>query len=189
MKSLGIRVLLVLAIFEGIAFAFAGSADASHTKPDIMTPSKLTVGDSLNIETTLYATDGGQPIAGAIMTFYAIGSFAGVHGEMVLGQAVTDEHGVASLGYQPRSAGEHQLRIEYLTPGASVPEEVVWTHTVADSTQQLYRSTAGVQIPGLNVWLLMALVGTVWAIMVSVAFRVVVIALVGANEETVSRAS
>jgi hypothetical protein len=33
-----------------------------------------------------------------------------------------------------------------------------------------------VNIPGLNVWLLMAVVAAVWAILLSVAFRVIAIA-------------
>src|SRR3989338_4402145 len=189
MKSVGIRVLLVFAIFEGIAFAFAGSADASHTKLDIVASSKLTVGDSFNIEAVLHATDGGKPIAGTSVTFYMAESFAGVNGEVFLGKAITDEYGVAPFSYQPRGAGEHQLRIEYLTPGASAPEEKTVTLSVVDTTHQLYHSTAGVQIPGLNVWLLIAVVGAVWAIMVSVALRVVAIALAGADEEAVSRTS
>ena len=44
-----------------------------------------------------------------------------------------------------------------------------WSHDVSGAPHQLYQSTAGVQIPGLNVWVLMAVVATVWAILLSVA--------------------
>jgi hypothetical protein len=43
----------------------------------------------------------------------------------------------------------------------------------------LYRSTAGIQVPGLNVWLIVAVVSTVWLILFSVAVRVIAIARAG----------
>jgi hypothetical protein len=157
-------------------FALAGTADASHTKLDVVAPSQLTVGDSVDIQAVLHAAHGGEAVAGATVTFYMDGSFGGIDGEVILGQAVTDENGIAALSYQPRSAGEHQLRVEYLTPGASEPEETTWSHTVTGTTGQLYMSSAGVQIPGLNVWLLIAVVAAVWVILLSVAVRVIAIA-------------
>lgn len=74
------------------------------------------------------------------------------------------------------SAGEHEIRIQYVLPGDSEPETATASVTLPGVTSQLYQSTAGVQIPGLNVWLLMALVATVWAILLSVALRVIAIA-------------
>ena len=182
MKSLGIKVLLIAVALGGAIFALAGTADASHAKLDVVAPSEVTVGDSLAIQTVLHAVDGGAAVAGATVTFYMDGSFGGVDGEVILGQAVTDENGAAVLNYRPRSAGEHQLRVEYLSPGASEPEEAMWSHTVTGgATQQLYRSTAGVQIPGINVWLLIALTAVVWTILLSVALRVVAIARAGVD--------
>ncbi len=171
---------LVFAVAVGVAvFALAGTADATHTKLDLVTPAQLTVGDSVNIQAVLHTAHGGEAIAGATVTFYMDGSFGGIDGEVILGQAVTDENGIAALSYQPRSAGEHQLRVEYLTPGASEPEEATWSHSVGGATAQLYKSSAGVEIPGLNVWLLIAVVATVWVILLSVALRVVAIAQAG----------
>jgi uncharacterized membrane protein len=53
--------------------------------------------------------------------------------------------------------------------------------TLAGGNVQLHRSTAGVNIPGLNVWLLIALVTTVWAILLSVALRVIAISRAGGD--------
>jgi len=171
-----VKALLLSVVMGAAIFALAGSADASHTKLDVVAPSQLTVGDSVDIQAVLHAAHGGEAIAGATVTFYMDGSFGGIDGEVILGQAITDENGIAALNYQPRAAGEHQLRVEYLTPGASEPEETTWSHTVTGATEQLYRSSAGVQIPGLNVWLLIAVVTAVWVILLSVAVRVIAIA-------------
>ena len=171
-----VRTLLLSVVMGAAIFALAGTADASHMKLDVVAPSQLTVWDSVDIQAVLHAAHGGEAVAGATVTFYMDGSFGGIDGEVMLGQAVTDGNGIAALNYQPRSAGEHQLRVEYLTPGAGEPEETTWSHTVTGATEQLYRSSAGVQIPGLNVWLLIAVVATVWVILLSVAVRVIAIA-------------
>jgi len=176
-----VRTLLLSVVMGAAIFALAGTADASHTKLDVVAPSQLTVGDSVDIQAVLHAAHGGEAVAGATVTFYMDGSFGGIDGEVILGQAITDENGIAALNYQPRSAGEHQLRVEYLTPGASEPEETTWSHTVTGASEQLYRSSAGVAIPGLNVWLLIAVVASVWTILLSVALRVVAIANAGSG--------
>ena len=181
MKYVAMGLLLVAAIGAAI-FALAGTADASHAKLEVVAPTQLTVGNSVDVRAVLHSTDDGLGIAGATVAFYMDASFGGVDGEVMLGRAVTDEDGVALLSYQPRSAGEHQLRVEYLTPGGGEAEEATWSHTVTGATQQLYRSSAGIQIPGLNVWLLIAVVATVWAILLSVAVRVIAIAHAGSDE-------
>ena len=160
-------------------FAFSSTADASHVKLDVVAPSSLTVGNSARVQAVLHSASDDLPIAGATVTFHMEGSFGGVTGDVEIGKAITDENGVALLDYQPRSAGEHRIRIQYLPTSASEPEEVIWSHSVVGADQQLYRSTSGVQVPGVNAWLLMALVAGVWAVLLSVALRVIVIARAG----------
>ena len=162
------RAMILSVVMGAAVLALAGSAEATHAKLDLVAPSRLTAGHSVNVEAVLHSTPGGESVAGATITFYMDNSFGGVDGEVMLGQAITDENGIAALNYQPRASGEHQLRVEYLTPGAS---------------GQLYRSTSGVEIPGLDVWLLIAVVATVWAILLSVAARVITIAYAGDNGE------
>ena len=186
MKNAG-RAIILSIVMGAAIFALAGTADATHAKLDLVGPSRLTVGSSVDIQATLHSAHGSESVAGAAITFYMDGSFGGVDGEVLLGQAVTDENGVAVLNYEPRTAGEHQLRVEYLTPGESEPEEATWSHSVGGASEQLYRSTSGVQIPGLNVWLLIAVVATVWAILLSVAIRVIAIAYAGDNGEVGGR--
>jgi len=171
-----VTALLVAVVMGTAMFALAGSADASHATLKVVAPAQLTAGDSVDVRAELHSAHGGEPVAGATITFYMDGSFGGVEGKVLLGQAVTDKDGVAHLSYLPRTAGEHQVHVEYLTPGSSEPEVATWSHDVSGATEQLYRSSAGVTIPGLNVWLLIAVVAAVWAILLSVAARVIAIA-------------
>ena len=182
-----VKAMILSVVMGSAIFALAGSAEATHASLDLVTPSRLTVGHSVDIEAVLHSVHGNESVAGATITFYMDSSFGGVDGEVMLGQAVTDDNGVAVLNYQPRAAGEHQMRVEYLTPGESEPEEATWSHSVDGATGQLYRSTSGVQIPGLNVWLLIAVVATVWAVLLSVAARVIAIAYAGDNGEVGDR--
>ncbi len=182
-----IKRLLLSAVSAGALFAFAGTAAASHAMLEVKAVGPLTVGDTVDLRADLHAVDTGEPVVGATVTFYMEASFGGVDGEALLGQAVTGSDGVAVLPFTPRAAGEHQLRVEYLTPDTGEPEEVMWSHTVDGTTGQLYRSTAGVHIPQLNSWLLMALVGTVWAVLLSIALRVVAIAHAGGGHLVIAQ--
>jgi len=175
MKVIVIKVIFIFVVLVIGVLGFAGTAQAAHVKVELVTPTRIIVGDTVNVQTVLHSADEDASITGATVIFYMKASFGGVAGEVELGRAVTDKNGVATLDYHPRSAGDHQIRVEYVTPGASEPEEVTWSHSVV-SDGQLYHSTAGVQIPGLNVWLIIAVVASVWAILLSVAWRVIVIA-------------
>lgn len=181
MKSIGIKVVLVSMVLVGGMFTLAGTANASHVKAEITAPDEVTVGHTAEVQATLISADDGLPVADALVIFYMHASFADVTGEVELGRAVTDENGVATLAYEPRSASEHLIRIEYLAPGDDEPGVVTKSISVTGGTSQLHRSTAGVEIPGLNVWLIIALVSGVWAILFSVALRVIAIARAGAE--------
>jgi len=72
------------------------------------------------------------------------------------------------------------VRLEYLLPGQTEPE--TFTKTVAlGGSSQVHVSKSGIQVPGLNVWLIIALVGGVWALLLSVGVRVFAIARASAS--------
>jgi hypothetical protein len=168
-----------------IVVALAGPVLASHVLTRTTVPGDIVVGEVLQIPVVLRSLDG-TPIQGTTVVFYLHASFAGVDGEAEIGRVVTDENGVAALAYRPRIAGHHQLRMEYATPGDG---EVEVTSTVFDVSggEQLYRSAVGVEIPGVNGGLLMAVLATVWSILLWVAFRLVAIARAGGEARTPGR--
>lgn len=187
MKAIVSRAVFVFVMLVTAVLGVTGTAQATHVKMEILMPTRITVGDTVDVRAVLHSVREDTPIAGATVIFYMQASFGGVNSEVELGRAVTDESGVADIDYYPRSAGDHQIRVEYMTPDSSDLEEATWSHSVV-SDGQLYRSTAGVRIPGLNAWLLMAVVAGVWIILLSVAWRVIVIARAGGDDE-VPRAS
>jgi len=187
MKAISIKAVLAAVAVAGALFALAGAgtASASHVVVEVAGPNEATVGSAVTVQASLHSADDGLPLANTPVAFYTEGSFAGVSGEVELGTAVTDQNGLAILRYEPRSAGEHQIRVEYLTPGEATPETATASVISVAGASQLYQSTSGIQVPGLNVWLIIALVTVVWSILFSVGLRVVAIARAG-GDETVS---
>jgi hypothetical protein len=171
------RIVAGLLAGCAILVAFAGPTIASHVHVSVATVDEVAIGETVAIPVALRTADG-SPLAGTVVTFYLHMAFAGVEGEAEIGRVVTDESGVASLTYRPRLAGHHELRIEYLAAGAT---EVETTSTVIEVTggAQLYRSPAGVDVPGVGVELLMVVLATVWTILFWVVLRIVAIARAG----------
>ena len=168
------RPALAVLAAGAMTVMLAVPALASHLVVRTSFPSAATVGESVSLAVNLGTPDG-APLVGATVTYYLHMSFAGVEGEGVIGRAVTDDVGIGAIHYLPRAAGLHEVRIEYRAPGAATVEEVLGTFDVAGG-EQLVRSAGGPDIPGINPGLLMAVLGGVWLILLSVAFRLVGIA-------------
>jgi hypothetical protein len=149
------------------------NALASHVLIRTTVPGDAVVGQMLRIPVALRSLDG-TPIQGTTVVFSLHASFAGVDGQAEVGRAVTDQDGVAALAYRPRNAGHHELRMEYTPPGES-EAEVITTSFDVTGGEQLYRSAAAVEIPGVGAGLLMWVLATVWSILLWVAFRLVAI--------------
>ena len=156
------------------ALSLAGTARAAHIRVDLSVPDEAAIGQPMEVQAHFHS-ESDAAITDMAVTFHEEVSFGGVTSDVELGQAVTDEDGFAGLTYEPRTAGDHEIHVRY-TYADGEEEDAAASLTVPATGQQLYRSTAGVKIPGLNVWLLMALVALVWAILLSVALRVIAIA-------------
>jgi hypothetical protein len=179
MKSLTISALLVSLVALTGLFATTGAAHATNVTVNISLVGEARVGEPVEVVLDLRSADQGVPIQGSTVTFLTDATFAGVEGNLELGKAITDENGIATLTYKPRFASAHDLRVEYLLPGESEPGVFSETIIVSDNGLQLHRSESGIRIPGLGAWLIITLVATVWAILLTVALRVIAIARAG----------
>lgn len=186
MKTFAVRATIISAVLALGVFALAGSAGAAHVTATVTVVQQAAVGQPADVQVTLRTADQNTSVANVPVTFYTDETFAKVKGEVVLGRSVTNAKGVADLTFQPRVAGQHEIRAEFSMAGDSQPEAATAMISVAGSTSQLYQSTAGVQIPGLSVWLLIAVVTTIWAILLSVALRIIAIARAGRDDALVA---
>ena len=181
MKTIAAKAVAVLAVLAATV-ALVGTASASHAHMSLVVPDRTDIGDAAQITATLNSVETEAPLAGVAVVFYTDATFGGVKGQVELGRTVTDANGVAVLTYQPRAAGDHEITVEYFTPGESEPETATIVHHVTGAPQQLTQSSSGIQVPGLNVWVLIGLLATVWGLLLSVAARVIGIAHAGRKE-------
>ncbi len=157
----------------------APAVRASHMQMSLAVPEVSAISEPARISATLSTEDGTEPVADAVVVFSTEASFGGVSGWTEIGRAVTNAAGVASVTFIPRTGGDHSVRVEYAAPGMSEPEVTTTTHHVGGSPQQLYQSRSGIEVPGLNVWILIATVSGVWVVLLSVAVRVIAIGRAG----------
>lgn len=142
-----------------LVWADEGDTSAAGSTITLELPLEMAVGKEANLVASL---TGSGPLAGAEVVFLAAFTFAGTEGEVELGRAVTDEQGIARLTYVPRSQGEMNIAARYAGNDQLEPAEVSQKVTVQPGPQ-LYQETAGARIPGIGVWLLIAVLGTVWS--------------------------
>ncbi len=173
MKTISVIAVVTVLAIAIAGFGLAGTASAAHVVATITTPDVLQVGQPSALQVTLLSEN--QPVADTVVTIYTDASFGGVAGEVEIGTTTTNENGIALFEYEPRRASDHKLRIEFLAPGDTEPTSIGVTVSVAGASQ-LHQSTAGVQSPGLNVWLIIAIIGGVWTLLFSVGWRVFAIA-------------
>ncbi len=173
MKTISIIAVVTVLAIATASIGPAGTANAAHVVATITTPDLLEVGQPSQFQVTLLSEN--QPVADTVVTAYTDASFGGVTGEVVIATMTTNENGIALFEYEPRHASVHELRLEFRAPGDTEPTSTGITVSVAGASQ-LHQSSAGIQIPGLNVWLIIAIIGGVWTLLFSVGWRVFAIA-------------
>jgi hypothetical protein len=123
----------------------------------------------------------GAPVPGVVVTFYVKDTFGRVTGDVEIGRDATSSAGVASITYRPREAGPRDVRVEAAAKDGTTAKAAT-TITVAGAAEQAYKQTAGIKVPGLNVWLIIALLTIVWGTLLFVGLTVVRIAAAGSDE-------
>lgn len=178
MKRLSWSVAAVLAVLGGTLLTGGGTAYASHVNIRVDVPTDAVAGQPAQLRAHL-TSESGQPVSGATVVFYTQGTFLGVTGDEEIARAVTDANGLAVATYEPRSPGQHDIRVDYGLPGDVALEHATTTLATADAPGQLVRQTAGVQVPGLNSWLIIAVVSVIWTILFGVGLTLIRIAAAG----------
>lgn len=105
-------------------------------------PQEGTAGQPIVLKAVLRGKDG-QPIVGAAVDFAARLYFF-TDGSIPMGEAVTDETGVAALTYTPRFSGDVLMAARYETVESTVRVNV------AEAEQPFYHPEAGIQLPALG---------------------------------------
>lgn len=186
MKSI---VLTAIAAVALVAFG-VGSAVTAHAAPlrvSIASATNTVVGQPSNITATLVSPDTGNPMSGVNVTFLAHATFGKVDGFMEVGQAVTNSQGIATVSFTPTETGTEALDVSYVPAAGAKAETATGSINVTGTASTLYVQTAGIQVPGLNSWLIIGLLTVVWGTLFGVGVTVIRIARAGQGEARVAR--
>ncbi len=183
MRSLTWKIAGGLAVVFVAVLTLARPADAAHLRVAFNPTVQATAGQPVQLQARV-TSDAGDAVSGATVTFTTRESFDGVSGAAEIARAVTNNDGVATASYTPRDAGNEDITVDYAAPGDSTPEQGTMTLAVAPAAPgQLYQQQAGLRVPGLNAWLIIAVASLIWAILFGVAVTVVRIARAGSAPE------
>lgn len=186
MKTIVLTAAAAIAVI-GFGVGSAVSAHASPLKVSIASASNAVVGQPSEISATLVSPDTGKPMSGVSVTFLAHATFGKVDGFMEVGQAATNSQGVASVSYVPREAGDENIEVSYVPTAGAKAEVASGTISVGGAASQMYVQKAGIQVPGLNSWLIIGLLTIVWGTLFSVGVTVIRIARAGQGETRIAR--
>jgi mono/diheme cytochrome c family protein len=179
------RVALVACIVSVLVVGPALEAAADHLVVDVSGPEAADLGERAEIRVSVRSLESGDPEEGVVVIFYSDAVFAGVSGEIELGRATTDGAGLAIIPLTFHVSGTHAIRIEAVAGPEVQPESVSIPVTVGG---QQVRAEAGVSIPGFGGWIVTAIIGLVWAIMVVAVFSTLRLVRAGRQKRSISLA-
>ena len=182
------RVLPVLGAVVWLLLAAPVLAQSPQsTSIDLQLPSEGAVGQELTVAAKL-TSQTGAAVVGAEVIFFRDTQFLNASTELTLGRASTDAQGIAVLTFLPRSEGDLLIFSEFEGDdrhGSAFGEGTVFIQT----GPALHEEEAGVKVPGINVSLLVAILGGVWGTYFVVMGLVWLIALEGATPASKSEVS
>ncbi len=160
-KPIGAIGLALATLLLQLAIATPALA-ADPVTMELQSPGHMALGKTENIVVVLRDSKG-APVARATILLWTPASFLSTSGAITLGEATTDAQGKATFAYEARMGGTANLNALFSGDARYQPAQAVADVTV-DGSAQLYQSTAGVRLPGISVWLLVAALGVAWSI-------------------------
>lgn len=130
--------------------------------PDETEMARVTAGDRMTLSAFLI-DPAGNPVYGQEIVFIATDKFMNVSGQLELGRARTDGSGLAELPIIPRREGETLVTASFAGNDVFAAVEASESLEVAGG-EQLYEEHVPFRIPGANVWMVTAILGSLWGI-------------------------
>ena len=146
-------------------------------------PAVENLGEPMQIVGTLHDADG-APIPDVVLDFFIRAEILNNRALVSIGDAVTNEAGVAALTYAARQSGLLFLQAR-LAETDTLPAIRVQLEVDIVGDQQLFSESVGTDAPPFELWALVGLIATVWLLLVSVTLRIYVIARRGSDEAPV----
>ncbi|MFH1647912.1 MAG: c-type cytochrome [Chloroflexota bacterium] len=142
------QVLTYLRVIGETAPPEPGATPAAEPVPAgdftlyLLAPEKAESGQVLTLSAALRDAQN-EPVTGKLVKFYVEADFF-TTGLMEIGDAVTDDDGIAVMEYVPRQSGEVEIRASYASAEAAV------TINFPEEEKVFYHTEAGIKFPALG---------------------------------------
>ncbi|MDO8750525.1 MAG: hypothetical protein Q7K03_05220 [Dehalococcoidia bacterium] len=180
-----LRVQRIASPILGAALAWlllagiAGAQGLDATALELRLPPEGTVGQEMTLSARL-TNETGVAVVGAEVVFLRAVRFMNVGSDLELGRTVTDEQGTATLSVVHRGEGEMMVTARFDGNTQYGPASASGSVHIQPGPPQ-YVEKAGVRIPGINVYLLAGILGTVWTLYFVVMTLILLIAREGSG--------
>lgn len=140
--------------------ALADDQEKQDSQIELILPSNAIRGDRTQLEAKV--TVDGSPVSGKKVEFFEhVDLF--INGKKSLGEATTDDQGVAAISYWPRATEENVEITASVAGGAQINSSESSGYMSLTVTGPLVEPFEGVTIPFLGPWVVALLVGAIWA--------------------------
>lgn len=174
--------LIAWVLFGGVALADGPEA----TRIELLPPTGAAVGQETSLSARVTAKATGAPVPGVEVVFTRTAQFMNTESEVVLGKALSDKQGLATFSFVPRSEGEIALSAAFAGSTQYQRSTASAQAAIATGPAQ-YVETAGVQVKGVNVMWLVAVLAIVWSVYFAVMGLLALIAREGEREPQAGR--
>ncbi len=164
-------------IFPGVILAEDNSNQVSNNTITIEAPEQAITGQTLTLIAQVRENEYDEPVEGRSVIFFVKTDFY-IKGLVEIGEAVTDNHGLAKIDYIPNQPGDLQVVASYKADSNSKPVIAESIIIVSGETKPIYQTVIGIQFPNsFIIWLIIIIViiCIVWGIFLFVIYKVMVV--------------
>lgn len=158
------RLLTISVLGALLALLFTASAAAAQPVPYMTLgfPSPAPTGNRILL--SAYVLDpAGNPISGQTVSFTSEVEFMNTLGTIHLGDATTDDKGLAYLTFMPTSLGMHNITAQFAGNAVFAPASVSTPISITEG-QASYVEERPFRIPGADIRIVVVALTTVWGI-------------------------
>ena len=184
-----VSILAFLFIFPGTVFA-ESEAPQNMTSYTLVidAPEQIEAGQTLTLAAQLRENLYDDVVANARVYFFVKSDFF-ISGQVEIGDALTDEKGVAKIDYIPNQPGDLQVIATYKAESSLETVKAEGKVNITGSIKPLYLTVIGIQYPNsFLIWIIsiVTVLFAVWTTFLYVLYQVQNIAIRGSGAKGVS---
>jgi len=170
-----VLVIVFLFIFPGAVFAeYASDKYTPSYTLVIKAPEQIEAGQTLTLTAEVRENLYNDVVANARVYFFVKSDFF-ISGLVEIGDALTDENGIAKIDYIPNQPGALQIIANYKSVSSLEAAEAEGTVNITGSAKPLYSTEIGIRYPNsFIIWVIsiVAILCAIWSTFLFVLYQV-----------------